>query len=99
MDLNIRLPTMATMTTCQMENRSAPQEHMHGIVQQARLSLMLLAANHFVTRVATSHGCRLAKAVGAKLQTRKESDMLMVYLAEPIAKVRYDLMWRTTRLL
>ena len=72
-----------------MENISAPGQMRAQILH---LSLMLLAAKHFVqvTRVATSHGYRLPKYVGAKVQTREEGKKKALYLAEPIAKVRYD---------
>ena len=81
------LTTMATMTPCQMENLSAPQVGL--VAQRARQSLMFLAANHFVTRAATSCG-QQTKNVIANTQTLGESNKVVVYLAEPIAQVRYD---------
>ena len=51
------------------------------------LSMMFIAASHFVTRVNTSHGRLLAKFVGARTQTRENGKKLEQYLGEPTAKV------------
>ena len=84
----ITLTTLAMMIPCQMENWSAPRAILGA--QRVHQSLMLLAANHFVSQVTTSRGNQQAKNVTAKFQTREDSKKEVVYLAEPIAQVRYD---------
>ena len=75
------------MTPCQTENYSAPRAILGA--QRVRQSLMFLAANHFVAPVTTSRGNQQTKNVTAKIQTGEESKKVVVYLAEPIAKVRH----------
>ena len=70
-----------------MENISAPQAG-QGAAMVWVQSLIFLAADHFVTRVDSSHIYQLTDHVIAKHQTLEGDRKLVQYLAKQIVKVR-----------
>ena len=85
------LTTRAMMIPCQMENWSVPQQSTI-TAHRELLSMMFLAASHFVPRVNTSHG-KKTENVFARTQIWWKGNKVEVYLGEPTAKMTMIQSW------